>query len=522
MDNMEFYEYVFTILSEAGHVITSSPIYVNHSSGETLYIDSSKDVVTNRFERDLLSLIDNVSLLVDVRWPGVVPELDENVQIYSATVDFSERCRSQNIADIHHLLQKYWNCTHSIVFFKNRESYLISFADKDRSHILSDWFSITYEWDKIVERVGIENIAIDTCENYFLDFIYATAREYYIRPISFEEASYGLMPLDYISKSLSSDIPLSRDEIKNMIRDNLLFFELMYGDDYVEPQYTGMEERTYYHNISDEIDRISFELELEDTDDEEQFSFEYDLDDDDKLCEELGDLLLQVGMLSCIAADQSRFTLRDVTTGLCAKLIYRHPHVFGDAVAADSAAVLKSWEQLKKAEKHQQTQGDVLRAVPRPLPALTRSAKVQKKAAQVGFDWDDALGALPKIHEEADEVRAELEAGRDPGEELGDLLFSVVNVIRLAHGDAEGLMQKASDKFIRRFEAMENLIISDGKSLEDLTLGEMDVYWNRVKQRQASGAVCDLAHQPGDAVEPSFSSAKCADNNKEELLHEQD
>ena len=281
MDNMKFYEYVFTILSEAGHVITSSPIYVNHSSGETLYIDSSKDVVTNRFERDLLSLIDNVSLLVDVRWPGVVPELDENVQIYSATVDFSERCRSQNIADIHHLLQKYWNCTHSIVFFKNKESYLISFADKDRSHILSDWFSITYEWDKIVERVGIENIAIDTCENYFLDFLYATAREYCIRPVSFEEASYGLMPLDYISKSLSSDIPLSRDEIKNMIRDNLLYFELMYGDDYVEPQYTGMEERTYYHNISDEIDRISFELELEDTDDEEQFSFEDDLDDDD-------------------------------------------------------------------------------------------------------------------------------------------------------------------------------------------------------------------------------------------------
>ena len=278
MDNMKFYEYVFTILSEAGHVITSSPIYVNHSSGETLYIDSSKDVVTNRFERDLLSLIDNVSLLVDVRWPGVVPELDENVQIYSATVDFSERCRSQNIADIHHLLQKYWNCTHSIVFFKNKESYLISFADKDRSHILSDWFSITYEWDKIVERVGIENIAIDTCENYFLDFLYATAREYCIRPVSFEEASYGLMPLDY---SLSSDIPLSRDEIKNMIRDNLLYFELMYGDDYVEPQYTGMEERTYYHNISDEIDRISFELELEDTDDEEQFSFEDDLDDDD-------------------------------------------------------------------------------------------------------------------------------------------------------------------------------------------------------------------------------------------------
>ncbi len=281
MENMKFYEYAFSILSEAGHVITSSPVYVNHSSGETLYIDSSKDVVTNRFERDLLSLIDNVSLLVDVRWPGVVPELDENVQIYSATVDFSERCRSQNIADIHHLLQKYWNCTHSIVFFKNKEDFLISFADKDRSHILSDWFPIAYEWNEVVERVGIENIAIDTCEDYFLDFLYSIAREYCIRPVSFEEASFGLMPLDYVSKSLSSDIPLSREEIKNMIRDNLLFFEMMYGDDYVEPQYIGMEEQAYYHNISAEIDRISFELELEDTDGEEQFSFEDDLDDED-------------------------------------------------------------------------------------------------------------------------------------------------------------------------------------------------------------------------------------------------
>ena len=193
-----------------------------------------------------------------------------------------------------------------------------------------------------------------------------------------------------------------------------------------------------------------------------------------------------------------------------------------DAHCDTADEVLADWDKLKKQERGLTTQASVLKDIPVGLSALMRAQKVQKKAAQVGFDWDDALGALPKIHEEADEVRAELEAGRDPGEELGDLLFSVVNVIRLAHGDAEGLMQKASDKFIRRFEAMENLIISDGKSLEDLTLGEMDVYWNRVKQRQASGAVCDLAHQPGDAVEPSFSSAKCADNNKEELLHEQD
>ena len=118
------------------------------------------------------------------------------------------------------------------------------------------------------------------------------------------------------------------------------------------------------------------------------------------------------------------------------------------------------------------------------LPALWRAEKVQKKAAQVGFDWDDALGALPKIHEEADEVLAELEAGRDPGEELGDLLFSCVNVARLAGQEPEMLLKAATEKFIRRFTAMENLIISDEKSLEGLTLAEMDVYWNRVKTEQ--------------------------------------
>ena len=208
-----------------------------------------------------------------------------------------------------------------------------------------------------------------------------------------------------------------------------------------------------------------------------------DLDDDDKLCEELGDLLLQVGMLSCIAADQSRFTLRDVTTGLCAKLIYRHPHVFGDAVAADSAAVLKSWEQLKKAEKHQQTQGDVLRAVPRPLPALTRSAKVQKKAAQVGFDWAEPFAALEKVREETEEFAEELR-GTDEDkrfEELGDLLFAVVNTARLAKIDPELALTRATEKFTARFCAMEETILARGKRLEEMTVKEMDAVWDEIK-----------------------------------------
>ena len=277
MDNKLFYEYVLSLLFEAGHVITPFPIYRNHTSNEALYIDSKEDVVLNRFDRGLLSLMDNVSLLADIKWPGVVDELDENVQIYSITVNFSNRCRSQSVADIHHLMQRYWNCTHSIVFFKHCEKYIVSFANNVCSHILSDWRNVGMDYDDIIDRICVGNISLTTSNEYFHDFLYAVAREYYIRPISFEEASYGLMPADYITKSLASDISFSKDEIKEIIQSNLVAFETVYGDDYVEPKYTGMEELNHHHNISAEIDRISFELELNsDIDDAqlEQFDFE--------------------------------------------------------------------------------------------------------------------------------------------------------------------------------------------------------------------------------------------------------
>lgn len=288
MDDKLFYEYVLSLLFEAGHVITPFPIYRNHTSNEALYIDSKEDVVLNRFDRGLLSLMDNVSLLADIKWPGVVDELDENVQIYSITVNFSNRCRSQSVADIHHLMQRYWNCTHSIVFFKHCEKYIVSFANNVCSHILSDWRNVGMDYDDIIDRICVGNISLTTSNEYFHDFLYAVAREYYIRPISFEEASYGLMPADYITKSLASDISFSKDEIKEIIQSNLVAFETVYGDDYVEPKYTGMEELNRHHNISAEIDRISFELELNsDIDDAqleqsdfEEEGFEEDNDDD--------------------------------------------------------------------------------------------------------------------------------------------------------------------------------------------------------------------------------------------------
>ncbi len=209
-----------------------------------------------------------------------------------------------------------------------------------------------------------------------------------------------------------------------------------------------------------------------------------DADDPDQIADELGDVLLQIVFHANVAQSHGTFTISDVTTAICRKMIYRHAHIFGTDKCETAEDVSPNWERLKKAEKHLTTQASVLADVSKGLPALMRASKVQKKAAQVGFDWGNAIEALPKVSEEAGEVLAELEAKRDPGEELGDLLFSCVNVARLCGKDPEEMLTWATEKFIRRFTAMENLIISERKSLEGLTLAEMDVYWNRVKSAQ--------------------------------------
>ena len=208
--------------------------------------------------------------------------------------------------------------------------------------------------------------------------------------------------------------------------------------------------------------------------------------DIDHLADELGDVLLQVVFHANVGKSHGDFTISDVTSNICRKMIYRHAHIFGTDKCSTADEVSANWEKLKKAEKGLISQASVLADVSKGLPALMRAHKVQKKAANVGFDWDTALEALPKINEEAAEVKAELDANRDPAEELGDLLFSCVNVTRLCGLDAEELLKNATDKFISRFTAMENLIISAGKSLEGLTLSEMDVYWNQVKSMQRS------------------------------------
>ena len=282
MVNTQFHEYVSMLLKESGHMVTSEPIYINHTATETLYIDSIKDVTVTRFDRELLQCIENVSLLIELTWSEVIAELSETVQIYSITVDFSDRVRSELVADIHHLLHQYWSCDHSIVFFKNRNQYIISFADKEQSHILSDWFDLNVDYDETAARLNIGCMSLANSAEYFTDFIYAVARSYYLQPISFENASYGMMPRDYIKVGLDAGYGITKEDIKELIRCNMAVYERQYGTNYVAPLRPDSNAHPHYHDITAELERLSFELELaSDAEDDEQIVlFGFDSADD--------------------------------------------------------------------------------------------------------------------------------------------------------------------------------------------------------------------------------------------------
>ena len=211
-----------------------------------------------------------------------------------------------------------------------------------------------------------------------------------------------------------------------------------------------------------------------------------DREDMDALYDELGDVLLQIVLHAEIAREHGDFTIGDVTTAITHKMIFRHQHVFGSAKADTADEVLDLWQKVKKAERHQQTQAEVLRSVTRSLPALMRAEKVQKRAADVGFDWENARAAFYKIGEEAEELSRAVEDGGGVEEEAGDLLFAVVNVLRLLKLDPEIALNRATDKFTARFAEMEHLILADGKSLAEMTLADMDAYWDRVKLSENS------------------------------------
>jgi len=214
-------------------------------------------------------------------------------------------------------------------------------------------------------------------------------------------------------------------------------------------------------------------------------------DGDAKLREELGDVLLQVVFHSQIAAEEGRFTIKDVVAQLTDKLIRRHPYVFaGEPLPENSAAVLKQRLQIKASEKKAGESKSALGDVPRTLPALARAQSVSRRAAHLGFEWPDIAQVWDKVEEEMRELK-EATASRDKqrmGEELGDLLFTIVNVARFLDIEAEDVLARTIDRFTRRFHHIEAKLNEANKSFEDSSIQEMDHYWEEAKRREKSRA----------------------------------
>ncbi len=206
-------------------------------------------------------------------------------------------------------------------------------------------------------------------------------------------------------------------------------------------------------------------------------------EDEKEICKELGDVLLHVAFYAKIASEKGEFDMKDVCDKLCDKLIFRHPHVFGDTKAETAGQVSENWEQLKLKEKDGNK--TVLSGVPSALPALIKAYRIQDKARNVGFDWEVKEQVWDKVNEEFGELQTEIAAmDKDKAEaEFGDLLFSIINAGRLYGINPENALERTNQKFIRRFNYLEENTLSVGKNLKDMTLEEMDNIWNEAKSK---------------------------------------
>ncbi|MBQ5742164.1 MAG: nucleoside triphosphate pyrophosphohydrolase [Bacteroidaceae bacterium] len=206
-------------------------------------------------------------------------------------------------------------------------------------------------------------------------------------------------------------------------------------------------------------------------------------DDANEICKELGDVLLHVCFYAKIGSEKEQFDIADVCNRLCDKLIFRHPHVYGDAVANNAGDVVKTWEQIKLKEKGGNK--TVLSGVPDALPALIKAYRVQDKARNVGFDWDKKEDVWEKVREELAELEVELNRGDEEKStaEFGDFLFSLINAGRLYHLNPENALEYTNQKFIRRFNYVEEQTLKQGRQLADMTLAEMDRLWQEAKEK---------------------------------------
>ncbi len=206
-------------------------------------------------------------------------------------------------------------------------------------------------------------------------------------------------------------------------------------------------------------------------------------DDNQEICKELGDVLLHVAFYAKIGEEKGEFDMKDVCDKLCDKLIFRHPHVFGEEKASTAGEVSENWEQLKLREKGGNK--TVLSGVPAALPALIKAYRIQDKARNVGFDWEEKEDVWEKVKEEFGELQQEIgQMDKEKAEaEFGDLFFSLINAARLYKINPDNALERTNQKFIRRFNYLEQQTLKAGKSLKDMSLEEMDQHWNEAKKQ---------------------------------------
>lgn len=204
----------------------------------------------------------------------------------------------------------------------------------------------------------------------------------------------------------------------------------------------------------------------------------------DMLREELGDVLLQIVLHSEMESENGNFSFDDVVNDIVQKLVVRHPHVFGEFVANNTAEALNSWDAVKLKTKGQKNQTESMLSVPRELPALMRAQKIQHKAAKIGFDWDNVGGAVDKLYEEIDELKTAMEQGKrfDIEDEFGDVLFSCVNIARFIDVDSEEALTASTDKFMSRFSLVEQMASEQGIDMKSSSIEELDRLWDKAKK----------------------------------------
>ena len=211
-----------------------------------------------------------------------------------------------------------------------------------------------------------------------------------------------------------------------------------------------------------------------------------DTDNPVLMCEELGDVLMQILFHGDMEQDAGRFTLEDIYDGVCQKLILRHPHIFAHTSVADSAEVLANWEDIKRIEKGQKTHTQALEAVAKTLPSTWRAEKLQKKAAKAGFVWDTPMDALNKLTEEIEELKLAVSTQGNIEEELGDVLFATVNTAFMLHKDPEDMLSASCDKFTAHFSAMEAKSLGDNRPLQECSKEELLALWMDTKSATSS------------------------------------